>query len=396
MYKCIAVSIFLLLNALNTYSQSNFRKGFIISNTNDTTQGFIDFRTDNMNSKLCRFKLDLNEQEQLFLPGEIYAYRFVDDGKFYVSKHVKINKTDHHVFLEFLVQGIKNLYFLPFENGYYFFENTDGSMLAITKLDDMLIDNFKIKPDLKYKGQLSYVFRDCMPIATNTQNALFDHKTMIDLTLKYHDKMCESGESCVLFENDYRQKYTKLAGTLYTGFEYNSIKHNFEYMPTMYSISPVLGTTLGFSSPRFYKPLWLEFDINLSKLSGASEYQTINPNEFYNYKFTAIKINYGIGLKYDFPINKLQFYVKASVGQTTLKQMESRLKHSYFTLSNEIITDTFENENLPNNRFSNSVFGFGIEKKLFGTSNVNLELSYYNSQIENKIKTLLFKIGYIF
>ncbi len=68
--------IYLLLFGLSltTNAQSNYKKGYVITNKNDTIRGFIDFRTDKMNSSLCKFKRSENDYEQKFHPGEINVY----------------------------------------------------------------------------------------------------------------------------------------------------------------------------------------------------------------------------------------------------------------------------------------------------------------------------------
>ncbi|WP_455586775.1 hypothetical protein [Bacteroides sp.] len=42
----------------------------------------IDFRTAEQNAQVCSFRADTSRLVQRYVPGDISAYRFTDDGKF--------------------------------------------------------------------------------------------------------------------------------------------------------------------------------------------------------------------------------------------------------------------------------------------------------------------------
>jgi len=139
--------LFCFLFSIN--AQENYSPGYIITNTYDTIRGYIDYKTDIQNAKVCHFKTNLNDEEKSFLPGQIAGYRFTDAGRFYVTKSVKIKDSARTVFLEYLVKGIMNLYYYTEGsdastdvnyNKYYFFENEKGEMNSITKGPDKIIE----------------------------------------------------------------------------------------------------------------------------------------------------------------------------------------------------------------------------------------------------------------
>ena len=144
MKKYLLTSILLFSFILTVHAQSNYSSGYIITNDQDTIFGLIDYRTDKMNALTCHFKKDLTSAEQTYLPGQIFGYRFTDAGKFYISKFVTINSIQQKVFLEYLLQGIMNLYYYCDESdaeylNYYFFENENGEVVSITKHPDKII-----------------------------------------------------------------------------------------------------------------------------------------------------------------------------------------------------------------------------------------------------------------
>ena len=114
-------------------AQRDYRKGYIITNRQDTIYGWIDYRGDIRNSKVCSFKKTENDQATEYSPSDILAYRFID-SKFYVSKNVGTADAPNQVFLEYLVNGLANLYYFRDENSndHYYIEN-DGRFIELSR-----------------------------------------------------------------------------------------------------------------------------------------------------------------------------------------------------------------------------------------------------------------------
>lgn len=75
--------VFLL--TIQSFAQSDFRTGIVIDLNSDTIQGSIDYRGDLIMSSECRFR-SASGETFLYEPGEILAYQFLEEGKFYQSK----------------------------------------------------------------------------------------------------------------------------------------------------------------------------------------------------------------------------------------------------------------------------------------------------------------------
>jgi hypothetical protein len=169
-------------------AQSNFRPGYIITNEKDTISGLIDFRTHKMNAQTCKFRASDTSEEKLYSPGDIYGYRFTDDGKYYVTKDIEIDRQQKKVFLEYLVQGMVSLYFYPDnESNYYFFKDESGEMTPVTKRKDKEIVDEKsglryTMEDNQYKGLIRYIFRDSKSISNTANKMPFKQSKMVDLT----------------------------------------------------------------------------------------------------------------------------------------------------------------------------------------------------------------------
>ena len=85
MGKQIFSILFFVLLVSHSFSQSNYKDGYIITLDQDTITGLVDFRTDQTNARLCRFKRTEHAAEEIYHPGEIAGYRFIREGKYYVT-----------------------------------------------------------------------------------------------------------------------------------------------------------------------------------------------------------------------------------------------------------------------------------------------------------------------
>jgi len=404
MKKFLFTSVLFIHIIFSGFSQSNFKAGYIISNKNDTIYGFIDFRTDHMNTSLCKFKIHENEAAEIYHPGDIAGFRFEEEGKFYVTRTIEIDSLKKTVFLEFLLQGMLNLYYYPEGAGYYFFENSDGTMISITKKEDMTTEEHKVYADVRYKGVLRYVFKDDLPLAAKAKRAEFDHRSMIEFTKEYHDEMCTSADRCIIFENDYKKEFTKYDFTAYTGVELNRLKLNYMnpnvntyFFSDMYSVSPVIGIEMDISSPQLLKSLSLTFNACGSKIAGGTDYSTTT-DTYYQYEFNGTKSEVGIGLKYTY--DKGRFRPTLEFGATDCNYFS--LKSTYQKTSmdnNQVVETTLLNENtiLPRNNSSGYMAGVGIDYQIKNDHFIVVRLIYARqSSDSDNSTTYQLKLGYRF
>ncbi len=340
--KYISTFILLFILAITVNAQSNYTKGYIITNENDTIKGLIDFRTDKINCSSCKFKLSENAEEQIYTPEDLIAYRLIKEGKYYVSRTIKIDNEQQKVFLEYLVQGIKDLFYYPQKDDCYYIEDENGKMIAITKEPDKIVDN-KYITDNKYKGILYYIFRNSKSVSKKINKTYFDRRDMINLTKKYHTEMCAPGEECIVFANDYKKSFLEYDFSIYGGiqlteftFEDNVLTDHFK---SAKSIQPVIGCQINISSPRLLKTLSTQIDISISKMEGCVDYiSNAGENAIYEkYKFKSLMTNGSVGLKYALSsINKIRPTIEAGVNYALLFNSSNSLYQedrgiSYFT-----------------------------------------------------------------
>lgn len=308
MKKKLSLIFLLSVSVFFINAQENYVPGYIITNAGDTISGFIDFRTDAMNAAKCSFKSQENAVGTIYSPGDILSYRFIPDGKYYVSHDVKIGDQTQKIFLEYLVQGMVDLFYCRIGELKYFFWQEDGQMIEITKNPDRIDDN-KIVKDNKYKGVISYYFRDYPTIRENIKKMDFDQKSFIKMAKLYHDKTCTTGEECIIYENKNPDKsYLDLKFMAYAGLQfgtYTMICQNDKYK--FNGVQPIIGLKGSLCNPRWSKSFSGIVDISLSRFSSSKDIVS-KPYEVH-YDLKTMIFTGKIGLEYKFSMTKLRPFI---------------------------------------------------------------------------------------
>lgn len=192
------LTILLAIRISLCFSQNDWRPGYLISKENDTIHGFIDYRPNSENSLRCFFREEEKGRSKVYNPGEITGYRYAD-GKFYVSKSIKTNDLDGTYFFEFLIKGEVNAYYLKYDDDLYFLEK-DGELYLLKNTSHELYVDGKhyINEKKEYLGIMNYVLQDG-DIQNDIMRSKLEHKQLIKISKKYHEKVCED-EECIIFE----------------------------------------------------------------------------------------------------------------------------------------------------------------------------------------------------
>ncbi len=195
--KTLIVILFLICIP-SLYAQKEFRPGYVITVSNDTIFGEIDYRRDLLMGERCKFKSDKDQIVDYF-PQDIKAYRFTD-GKYFVSREV-VGKM---VFLEFLIKGQLNVYFLRDTSGDHYYIDRDGMLLSELPYEEGLkiVNSKQVFYTTKtHIGILKYYTQDA-PDINNQINQMKkpEHKELIQLAENYHHAVCQDGEECIIYE----------------------------------------------------------------------------------------------------------------------------------------------------------------------------------------------------
>jgi hypothetical protein len=201
--KLFVFILILLVSFSSLYGQKKYRPGYIITNDYDTVRGLINLRSNHQNSLTCRFRGDNDRNPVDYSPSDIKGFR-IENSKFYLSKNVVIDSASKRVFLEYLVRGIVNLYYLKDLNGEYFFVEKEGKLVPLTNKESIVTiaksdDNTGINDHVRsysvnsgqYKGALRYLFQESPAVMEKIPNTEFNYKALVGITKDYHNSVCK-------------------------------------------------------------------------------------------------------------------------------------------------------------------------------------------------------------
>lgn len=202
MKHLLGIATVLILTAVNVFSQPVFKNGYIIKNNNDTVFGLIEYKGNKTNSSDCVFKKNIESASQTYTPGDIKAYRF-DQSKYYVSKVVSSGDKEELLFLEYLINGIVDVYY--YFDGlaeHYFIDGGDNRLIDLKETSpEIITSNGKryAQQSKQYRGILKYVFRQSPTISKKAETIQLNRKSLIDIAHAYHNEICKN-EECIIYE----------------------------------------------------------------------------------------------------------------------------------------------------------------------------------------------------
>lgn len=222
----IFFSLFLCASYL--MAQTNPQPGFIITNSGDTIRGILDFRTNAVLSKKCVFKANGDSELQTFKPGDIEAFRFEKNGKYFVTRRFDFLGTSQLYFAEFLVQGKMNLYCIADDyDDYFFFEREDGEMAQLTNrshLTSSSLDQEKtvLQERRKQYGSVRLLLKDSKKAIEDMSDGDMSRKKLVNVVRDYHQDVCTDGSSCMVYEYNPKSDKTKNHIKVFAGYAYYS------------------------------------------------------------------------------------------------------------------------------------------------------------------------------
>jgi len=308
--------LFILILILSTqiiFSQTDFKPGYIIKNSKDTVYGKIDYRGDLLMGSVCKFKSKDNSVIE-YSPNDIIAYRFID-GKFYVSRQVN-NKP---VFLEFLIKGKVNIYYLRDNKGDHYYVDREGTKLkeipyekSITLKDHRQY----LYESKKHIGLLKIFMQDAPELQSQIEQIKKpEHYNLIKLAEDYHNSVCDD-EKCIIYVK--KAPLFKISLELLSGvINFNSKNENIislndknyfnggliahVWMPRvnekMYFRTGLLYSNIQFTeSNRSIKkiPIQLEYIYPKGIIQPRISY---GPNFYFSQTYTTVSLNGGINVK---------------------------------------------------------------------------------------------------
>jgi hypothetical protein len=275
---------FLLLAILSShflaFAQTDFRPGYIITNSNDTISGEIDYRGDLLMAQRCTFKSS-EEIKTEYTPFDISAYRFTN-GKYYVSRDLN----GRSAFLEYLIKGKVNVYYQRDQEGDHYYMDKEGVKLAEIPYKEEIrykegenhFDHsvYYLYQSIVHKNFLALYLQDAPKLEPRIYNLEKpEHQNMIRLAKDYHNIVCKD-ETCIIYDKKppFLGIALEPAGGLvnYSNQEDLKDKNYFQFGVFMHLWMPRTNEKLFFRTGLLYSTLEYEAKVRLWKIPIQLEY----------------------------------------------------------------------------------------------------------------------------
>lgn len=327
-YLKTVVLFFTLCFFQDVYSQSDFRKGFIITNKKDTLNGFIDYRERVKKFSSCDFKSTQNGVVKSYSPNQIKGYGFFNDS-YFESKEIKgKNNNIEKTFLEVLVKGKVILYK---SKSAYFIEKNNSILRKLTNENKTVFKDGKEfrKNSNRYIGILKILLADCSKLKGDIKKTLLSEKSLTILVENYN--AC-TNEPSISFKS--RKKWFKAHFGFSLGIHNSSLKINSNLLPAgTNNFSGEFGGTnsilpsffVDLSSPRLdeYISFFAEVSFFNSTYNAFDISNTATITERNDVSISLNQVKIPIGFRYTFPEKRYTPYLTLGISSTVNITSES-------------------------------------------------------------------------
>ncbi len=287
-----------------TSGQSDYKEAFIITPENDTLHGFIKDEGEGKFTRYCLFRENILGDTRKYFPEEIKAFRFTS-GPYYISKNIGSGADMNYIFVEFLVDGIVNLFFYFDEEGEHFLLEKEGEYFQELKNTQNIIrveGSDRIKESKEYLGFLNYAFRDYPEIQPKLNNLELSQNSLVRITRNYHDYVCTEDEPCVVYQK--KIKPPVISYGIYSGIRF----YRFQFLIDMGSSEVYHSIPVGvfFNSTLPYTRNRLSMQLELA-------FHTMKDVLINRYTLNSKSLNIPAQIRFSLPVKDFSPYLGAGI-----------------------------------------------------------------------------------
>ncbi len=370
------LTLLLIWASENCFSQTDFRRGYVITNAKDTLFGLVDYREGAKAYKTCAFKKSKNLNEFIYEPSGIIGYGF-DDDKYFQSREIFTKgQSSEAVFLEVIVKGLVSLY--KFENIFFVEKDNNGLQQLINEREETIVNGItRVKNTNQHIVTLNMLLYDCSEISAKVQRIGLDEKALTKLITEYNN--CQ-GDSSIIFKA--KKPWVKALIGITGGVNNSQLNYDpslgYAHLTGEFeaSTSPIVGASLDILSPRINERLSFQSHIFFltSQYYKYSFFQTNFSTEINYVTIELQQLKIPIGFRYIFPTRSLTPYFGLGLSSTVhLSTSSSWIQVTEF--NNVVEIKNNEVSGLIGNQLG--VWGgCGISKSIHDKLNVFVEFRY--------------------
>lgn len=356
-----------VLSPMISFSQGDFRPGYVIMSNGDSVAGYIDYRVDKKHWKTCYFRPSRNGDTQKYSPEQVVSYGISNDKR-YRSIAPDENNPGERVFMEALVLGTMNLY--KYKTLFYIEKEKKLVKLPQRTSEIIEVEGKKVyKTNQTYIGLLNHYMADCKLVADDIN---YKERDFTNLVQNYN--RCHGSEGLSFKE---KKPFTKFTIQALGGVDISNLElENVDKSSFQTSTSPIFGVGLDISSPRLNDKIFFTIEADYVKklYEGSVEYQEESLRYYYDYTIDVSFLKIPIGFRYNFFKEAQTPYVKFGISQYF------GMNSSVVVIEEEEVNGTIDTEErtfeLDSDRQTGLWFGVGFNKNVWQGKKLFIEFRY--------------------
>lgn len=201
-FKQFGLLLIAILSYQSAFSQENFIPGYIITNSADTLNGYVDYRNWRHNPDRVSFKTSIDDRATSFRPMDILEFGV--EGEIYVSAIVEteisptatsrlqdnpqLNIKVDTTFLQTLIRGDKSLFYYHKSEVSNFYIKQDSEFTLLIYKRYLRQQNGKrvVFENNGYLGQLNFYLNECESMIPRLEKASYKQKSLTNLFQYYY------------------------------------------------------------------------------------------------------------------------------------------------------------------------------------------------------------------
>ena len=367
-----------------SFSQTDYRKGYVVTSAGDTLLGLVDFREGAKAYRSCDFKRSEDQNAITYQPGDIIGYGFEDD-KIFQSKDVSFNgQPSGVVFLEVIVEGPVTLY--KYDDVFFIGKDNTGLHQLVNEIKETYVEGRRVlRSTNEYIGTLNMLLFDCAEIREKVQRTRLSERDLTTLIEDYHQ--CK-GQSTVTYKVEKPWSKATIGvtgGASISRFEVEAPSF-YKQLGGVFEVarSPIVGVSIDILAPRLSERVSFHGDI-LYLTSKYHSYRRYDGSFHTERHYTTLELEQlkiPIGFRYTLPERKVTPFFSAGMS-TTIHLSYNSTWFQELEVNNLVETERYEA--VPVKRNQLGFWGSGgilvpVHKKLHAFLELRYERTGWASQ----------------
>ncbi|SHK59884.1 Outer membrane protein beta-barrel domain-containing protein [Hymenobacter psychrotolerans DSM 18569] len=316
-------------------AQSNFKPGYILPPSGDTLRGEVDYRSEQRNRKLCRFRPAGAAAVTEYQPEQLLGFGY-SGGRSYQSRQLP-GATAEKAFLQVLALGKASLYLTvraDDREAYYAGPATTGPLELLVQRDTSIVVYNKaigreintLERSYPFRSKLALLMSDCPKVQASIVSMELKEQKLLKLFSEYNACVGGSTPQYVVAERKAKVRFSVLGGVYQSEMK---VTENDKKLPLEAAWQPTFGVGIVVNPGFFHHKLSAGLQALYVKQSFKNSYTVPSPASSTGLEQKDVRVDFSMVqlpllLRYTFLEGPVRPYLQAGfqIGAVFQKKAE--------------------------------------------------------------------------